>query len=465
MGFSEQELRSIIQQTVESIIGGNAGGGQDCLFDDMNDAIAAAKQAQTKLMMMSLEERGRLVEAIRAAAIDNAEYLARMANEETGYGRVEDKIKKNILTAQKTPGIEDLQTEAFSGDDGLTLVELAPYGVIGAVTPSTNPTSTVVNNSMSMIAAGNAVVFCPHPSAKRCSQEAMKIVNKAIIAAGGPANLITGAKEPTIENSNVVMTHPDIKMLAVTGGEGIVKVAMKSGKKAVCAGPGNPPVMVDETADIRKAGKDIVDGASLDNNVMCFEEKECFAVASICDQLMEEMQKNGAIRIYGDDIEKVKNTTLMQKDGKWVINRKFVGRNAGYILSAAGVSYVGDPRLVICEVDKDHPFIHTEMMMPVLGIVRVADFEECLAEAYRAERGCWHSAMIHSTNVVRLSKAAKVMGTTIFVKNGPSYAGLGLSGEGFSTLTIATPTGEGLTSARSFARKRRCVLKGDFRIV
>ncbi len=465
MGFSEQELRSIIQQTVESIIGGNAVGGQDCLFDDMNDAIAAAKQAQTKLMMMSLEERGRLVEAIRAAAIDNAEYLARMANEETGYGRVEDKIKKNILTAQKTPGIEDLQTEAFSGDDGLTLVELAPYGVIGAVTPSTNPTSTVVNNSMSMIAAGNAVVFCPHPSAKRCSQEAMKIVNKAIIAAGGPANLITGAKEPTIENSNVVMTHPDIKMLAVTGGEGIVKVAMKSGKKAVCAGPGNPPVMVDETADIRKAGKDIVDGASLDNNVMCFEEKECFAVASICDQLMEEMQKNGAVRIYGDDIEKVKNTTLMQKDGKWVINRKFVGRNAGYILSAAGVSYVGDPRLVICEVDKDHPFIHTEMMMPVLGIVRVADFEECLAEAYRAERGCWHSAMIHSTNVVRLSKAAKVMGTTIFVKNGPSYAGLGLSGEGFSTLTIATPTGEGLTSARSFARKRRCVLKGDFRIV
>ena len=465
MGFSEQELRTIIQQTVESVLAGGGNSGQDCLFDDMNAAIAAAKQAQAKLMMMSLEERGRLVEAIRAAAIDNAEYLARMANEETGYGRVEDKIKKNILTAQKTPGIEDLQTEAFSGDDGLTLVELAPYGVIGAVTPSTNPTSTVVNNSMSMIAAGNAVVFCPHPSAKRCSQEAMKIVNKAIISAGGPANLITGAKEPTIENSNVVMTHPDIKMLAVTGGEGIVKVAMKSGKKAVCAGPGNPPVMVDETADIRKAGKDIVDGASLDNNVMCFEEKECFAVSSICDQLMEEMQKNGAVRIYGDDIEKVNTTTLMQKDGKWVINRKFVGRNAGYILSAAGVSYVGDPRLVICEVDKDHPFIHTEMMMPVLGIVRVADFEECLAEAYRAERGCWHSAMIHSTNVVRLSKAAKVMGTTIFVKNGPSYAGLGLSGEGFSTLTIATPTGEGLTSARSFARKRRCVLKGDFRIV
>lgn len=467
MSFTDEQIRTIIRDTVSKLMvqEGSTATGNGCLFDDVNDAIAAAKKAQAKLMMMSLEERGRIVEAIRAAAIDNAELLAKMAHEETGYGRVEDKIKKNILTAQKTPGIEDLQTEAFSGDDGLTIVESAPYGVIGSITPSTNPTSTVVNNSMSMIAAGNAVVFNPHPAAKKCSQEAMKIVNEAIIAAGGPENLVVCATEPNMESSNIIMSHPDIKMLAVTGGEGIVKVAMKSGKKAVCAGPGNPPVMVDETADIPKAGKDIVDGASLDNNVMCFEEKECFVVASVADQLMDEMQKNGAIRVYGDDIEKIKNTVLMQKDGKCVINRKFVGKCPSYILTAAGVSYVGDPRLVIAEVDKDHPFIHVEMMMPILGICRVADFEECLAEAFRAENGCWHSAMIHSRDITRLSRAAKVMNTTIFVKNGPSYAGLGLSGEGYSTLTIATPTGEGLTSARSFTRKRRCVVKGDFRII
>ncbi len=466
MSFTDEQIRTIIRDTVSKLMAQeNGAASAGCLFDDVNDAIAAAKAAQAKLMMMSLEERGRLVEAMRAAAVKNAEYLAKLAHEETGYGRVEDKTKKNILTAQKTPGIEDLVTDAYSGDDGLTIVESAPYGVIGSITPSTNPTSTVVNNSMSMIAAGNAVVFNPHPAAKKCSQEAMRIMNEAIVEAGGPENLVTCAKEPNLESSNIIMSHPDIKLLAVTGGEGIVKVAMKSGKKAICAGPGNPPVMVDETADIPKAGKDIVDGASLDNNVMCFEEKECFAVASICDQLMEETQKNGAYRVYGDDIEKIKNTVLMQKNGKWVINRKFVGHNPSFIMDAAGVSYVGDPRLIICEVDKDHPFIHTEMMMPILGIARVADFDECLAEAFRAENGCWHSAMIHSTNIKRLSKAAKVMNTTIFVKNGPSYAGLGLSGEGYSTLTIATPTGEGLTSARSFTRKRRCVIKGDFRII
>ena len=448
MSFTDEQIRTIIRDTVSKLMAQeNGAASAGCLFDDVNDAIAAAKAAQAKLMMMSLEERGRLVESMRAAAVKNAEYLAKLAHEETGYGRVEDKTKKNILTAQKTPGIEDLVTDAYSGDDGLTIVESAPYGVIGSITPSTNPTSTVVNNSMSMIAAGNAVVFNPHPAAKKCSQEAMRIMNEAIVEAGGPENLVTCAKEPNLESSNIIMSHPDIKLLAVTGGEGIVKVAMKSGKKAICAGPGNPPVMVDETADIPKAGKDIVDGASLDNNVMCFEEKECFAVASICD------------------IEKIKNTVLMQKNGKWVINRKFVGHNPSFIMDAAGVSYVGDPRLIICEVDKDHPFIHTEMMMPILGIARVADFDECLAEAFRAENGCWHSAMIHSTNIKRLSKAAKVMNTTIFVKNGPSYAGLGLSGEGYSTLTIATPTGEGLTSARSFTRKRRCVIKGDFRII
>ena len=468
MSFTDEQIRSIIRETVSKIMSSEAmsfSGNQGCLFDDANDAIAAAKAAQAKLMMLSLEKRGQLVEAMRAAAVENAEYLARLAHEETGYGRVEDKIVKNILSAQKTPGIEDLETQAFSGDDGLTLVESAPYGVIGAITPSTNPTSTVVNNSMSMIGAGNAVVFNPHPAAKHCSQEAMRLMNEAIVAAGGPDNLITCAKNPDLKSSDIIMSHPDIKMLAVTGGEGIVKVAMRSGKKAVCAGPGNPPVIVDETADIPKAAADIVEGSSFDNNIMCFEEKECFAVASIADQLMDEMVKNNCVRIYGADIDKVRDTVLINKDGKWIINRKFVGKNANYILQAAGIPCAGDPRLVICEVDKDHPFVHVEMMMPVLGIVRCEDFEVALAEAFRAENGCWHSSMIHSTNVKRLSRAAKVMNTTIFVKNGPSSAGLGFGGEGFSTLTIATPTGEGLTSARTFTRKRRCVLRGDFRII
>ena len=316
-----------------------------------------------------------------------------------------------------------------------------------------------------MIAAGNAVVYNPHPAAKRASQRAMELLNDAIIAAGGPNGLITAPKEPTLDTSKVIMTHKAIKMLAVTGGEAVVAVAMKSGKKCVAAGPGNPPVIVDETADIPQAAKHIVDGASFDNNVLCVAEKEVFMVSSIADALMNTMQQHGAFRVYGEDIDKIIRTVLVKKDNGYVINRKFVGRDATYILRESGVAYTGEPVLVIAEVDRYHPFVEVEMLMPVLGMVRVANFEEALSEAFRAEHGCQHSAMIHSTNIHNMSRAARRMNTTIFVKNAPSYSGLGFGGEGYTTLTIATPTGEGLTSAKSFTRARRCVLKGDFRII
>ncbi|MEA5003736.1 MAG: aldehyde dehydrogenase family protein, partial [Christensenella sp.] len=364
-----------------------------------------------------------------------------------------------------TPGLEDLHTQAYSGDDGLTIVEGAPFGVIGSITPSTNPTSTVINNSISMIAAGNAVVFNPHPAAKQSSQEAMRILNEAIAAAGGPGTLITTVKEPTLESGQVIMNHRDVKMLSITGGEAVVAVAMKTGKKVVAAGPGNPPVIVDDTAVIARAAKDIVDGASFDNNVLCVAEKEVFAFANIADTLMSEMEKNGAYRVSGGDIDKIVNTVLEKKDGNYVINRKFVGRDAKYILAESGVTYSGQPRLVIAEVTAEHPFVTVEMLMPVLGIVRVAGIDEAVDEAFRVEHGCQHSALIHSTNIHNMSLAASVMNTTIFVKNAPSYAGLGFGGEGYATLTIATPTGEGLTSAKTFTRARRCVLKGDLRII
>ncbi|MBQ7872305.1 MAG: aldehyde dehydrogenase EutE [Oscillospiraceae bacterium] len=479
MALTKEQIRQIAQQTCASFEKGffeksapveeqksfvPAENGQ-CLFDDVNDAIETAIRAQQRLMDMTLEERGKLIEAMRAAARAHAEELSILAHEETGYGKVHHKIAKNLLAANKTPGIEDLHPTAFSGDDGLTLVETAPYGVIGAITPSTNPTATVINNSISMIAAGNAVVYNPHPAAKRSSQRAMVILNDAIIAAGGPNGLITAPKEPTLDTSKVIMTHKAIKMLAVTGGEAVVAVAMKSGKKCVAAGPGNPPVIVDETADIPSAAKNIVDGASFDNNVLCVAEKEVFVVNTVADALMAAMQQNGAFRVSGADIDKIVRTVLVEKDGKYVINRKFVGHDATYILRESGVSFTGDPVLVIAEVDRYHPFVEVEMLMPVLGIVRVSNFDEALNESFRAEHGCQHSAMIHSTNIHNMSRAARRMNTTIFVKNAPSYSGLGYGGEGYTTLTIATPTGEGLTSAKSFTRARRCVLKGDFRII
>lgn len=468
MALTKEQIHAISAQMTQDVSNGTISSSSCsgcCIFDDINDAINTAIQAQAQLMMLSLEERGKLIEAMRQAARDHAVELSEMAHKETGYGKIPHKIAKNLLAANKTPGIEDLHPTAYSGDDGLTLVETAPYGVIGSITPSTNPTATVINNSISMIAAGNAVVYNPHPAAKRSSQRAIEILNDAVVKAGGPSGLMVCPKEPTMDTSAVIMSHPKIKMLAVTGGEGVVKVAMKSGKKCVAAGPGNPPVIVDETADIDRAARDIVDGASFENNILCVAEKECFVVRSVADSLIAKMQACGAWKISGEDIDKVVRTVLINKDGKYVINRKFVGHDATFILRESGVSFSGDPVLVIAEVDRYHPFVEVEMLMPVLGIVRVNDFHEALSEAFRAEHGCQHSALIHSTNIHNMSQAARVMNTTIFVKNAPSYSGLGFGGEGHATLTIATPTGEGLTSAKSFTRARRCVMKGDFRII
>ncbi len=477
MSLSEREVRRIADEIVRSLSGMRAGGIEAApaappagasdsawLCDTADQAVRAAVSAQAQLMDLTLEKRGELIAAMRKAASDNAVHLARMAHEETGYGHVSHKTEKNLLVARRTPGIEDLVTRAHTGDQGMMLEEQAPYGVVGSITPSTNPTSTVINNAISIIAAGNAVVFNPHPGARRCSQETIRLLNEAIAAAGGPSALITTVREPDMETGQAIMRHPDIPLLSVTGGEAVVQAAMKSGKKVIAAGPGNPPVIVDETADIAAAARDIVDGASFDNNIMCICEKEVFAVSSVADRLMEEMEKNGAFKISGGDIGRVLGLVLSHENGTYRVNRQYVGKDAARILRDAGVSFRGDPRLVIAEVDEDHPFVITEMLMPVLPLVRVSDVDAAIEGAYRAEQGCFHSAMIHSTNIHHMSRAAKRMNTTVFVKNAPCYAGLGFGGEGFTTMTIATPTGEGVTSARSFTRSRRCVLYGDFRI-
>ena len=464
--MTKEEIEKIASLVTAKLTADFSSSESDgCIFDTVDEAVAQAQGAQRRLGKLTLEERGKLIDAMRRVSRDNALKLAEMAHEETGFGHVEHKVLKNLLAANKTPGIEDLTTRAWSGDYGLTLVELAPFGVIGSITPSTNPPSTVINNSISMIAAGNAVVFNPHPAAKKVSQEAMKILNEAIVSAGGPGGLITTVREPTLETGTALMNHKAVPLLAITGGEPVVRAAMKTGKKVIAAGPGNPPVIVDDTAILEKAAKDIVDGASFDNNVLCVAEKEVFAFDSIAGALIAEMARNGAFQIRGEDIDKVLGLTLTKKDGEYVINRKYVGRNASVILRDAGVAFSGNPRLVIAETDPYHPFIMTEMLMPVLGIARVRDIDDAVAHAIRAEQGRQHSAMIHSTNIKNMSYAACALNTTVFVKNAPSYSGLGFNGEGYATLTIATPTGEGLTAAHSFTRARRCVLHGDFRIV
>ncbi len=465
--LTEQQIKVITEEVINKVgLGSAVPPLEEWLCDTADEAVKKAKAAQEIFGGMSLEQRGKIIDAMRYAAKANAEALSRLAIEETGYGRLEHKIAKHYLMADKTPGVEDLNTVAQTGDKGLVLTEPAPFGVICSITPSTNPTTTVVNNSISMLSAGNAVVFCPHPLAKRASQAAIRVMYEAARSEGAPACIITTVRQPSIEASGAVMEHPDVSMLSVTGGEAVVHSAMRAGKKAVCAGPGNPPVIVDETANIGKTARDIVNGASFDNNILCIAEKEVFAVSSIADKLISEMLKNDCVLLSAADTDKVLKTVLRPaENGKYVINRQYVGKNAAIILRDSGVAVTGDPKLAIAKVPMGHPFVMTEMMMPVLSVVAVRDIDEAIEFAFQAEQGFHHSAMIHSANVHNMSKAARKMNTTIFVKNAPSYSGVGFGGEGHTTMTIATPTGEGITSARTFTRARRCVLYGDFRIV
>ena len=473
MNISEKEIEGIVRQVIAGMAVSEASSGMVIdgktylgVFEDMNDAIDAAWKAQKKLYDMSVEEKEEIISAIRRLILEEAETLARLGVSETGMGRVEHKILKHRYVAQKTPGTEDLVTEAITGDKGLTLLELAPFGVIGAMTPSTNPSETVLCNSIGMIAGSNTVVFNPHPGALMTSLYAVDLVNRAARSVGAPENLAVAVRKPTMETSDIMMKSPKVRMICCTGGPGVVRAVLSSGKKAIGAGAGNPPVIVDDTADIQKAGRDIIDGCTFDNNLPCIAEKEVFAFESITDELIYYMSQNGAYLISREQMRQLEGVVLVEdKKGKKAINKNWVGRDAKKILHEIGIEVGEEIRCVICEAQFDDPFVQIELMMPILPIVRVPDIDTAIDLAVRAEHGLRHTAHMHSKNIDHLTKFARAIETTIFVKNAPSYAGIGVGGEGHCTFSIAGPTGEGLTSAKSFCRRRRCAMVDSFRIV
>ncbi len=438
------------------------------ILEDIDSAVRAARTSFESSRGITLERRGAMIDAMKRAALENVERLSRMAVEETGLGRLEDKIRKNTLVATRTPGLEDLAPVAFSGDHGLTIVERAPYGVIGSVTPSTNPSETIICNAIGMVTAGNAVVFNPHPSARAVSLTTIDVLNRAMSEAGGPRALLYAVSEPSIETAQALMDHPGIDLLVVTGGPGVVRAAMQSGKKVIAAGPGNPPVIVDETAEIERAARDIIAGASLDNNIVCIAEKEIIAVRKIVPELKSALVAAGAVELKGQAIDRVTALVVEENLGAGRssrIAREFIGRDACTILRAAGLPCPEDARIAFFETDRDHPLVWSEQMMPIIPLVAAETAREAIDLAKLVERGYRHTAVAHSRNIDVLSGMARLMDVSIFVKNGPSYAGLSFGGEGFASFTIASPTGEGLTSAKDFTRERRCTLVDYFRIV
>lgn len=437
---------------------GSVGRG---VFRDVDSAVAAAQQAFVQFVQMGLNARYRIIAEMRAAAHQHVQKISEDAVRETSLGRVDQKIIKNRLVIDKTPGPEILEPWAQSGDDGLTIEEYVPFGVIGAITPTTNPTETIICNGIGMLAAGNAVVFNAHPGAKKVSCFTVSFLNDAIVRAGGPENLITCTAEPTIESAQALMRHPGIRVLVVTGGPGVVKEAMLSGKKVIAAGPGNPPVVVDETADLEQAGEGIVKGVSLDNNIVCTAEKEILVVDSIADPLKAAMARHGAYEMSRDEIARMEKLII---EGDHV-NKKWVGKDATVLLREIGVNAPNGTLMAYGEVPENHPFVQLELLTPVTGLVRYRNAQEAIEAAVRCEHGNGHTAAMYSRNIANLHLMAVRINTSIFTKNAPTFAGLGLGGEGFTSFTIASPTGEGLTTARHFSRRRRCTLKEYFRIV
>ena len=478
MQLNESVIRNVVEEVLNRL-GSNGAGvpvvagggyrGRFGMFTCVDEAVAAARDAFDQLSRRTMDDRKRIIDHIRRISIDQCVELGTMEMEETKIGRLEHKIEKLKVLGERTPGVEFMRSEVFSGDHGLAVIEHAPFGVIGTITPVTHSLPTITGNAVSMIAAGNTLVINPHPSGRRVAAEGVRRFNEAIYRDLGMDNLICLITEPTLETADAIFKHRDVALLCVTGGPGVARAAMRQSKRAIVAGPGNPPVVVDETADLDRAARSIIQGAAYDNNLLCISEKQVFVVDQVFDAMMAAMERAGAVRLSASEVDaltKVAITTVGEGDKKHdVPSRDFLGKDAAVLAAGIGKTISPNVELIYGETDESNPFVPVEQMMPFLPFVRSRNVDEAIEMAHRSEHGFRHTAMIHSKNVDNMTKMGKVMDTTLFVKNGPSMAGLGLGGEGYLSFSIATPTGEGPTTPLSFTRERRCSMIDNLRIL
>lgn len=446
----------------------HSDGNDQIVFATVDAAVSAAVDAQRIYQEQNLEVRRSVIEAMRKIAVVNAERWGRMAVEETKMGRVDDKTEKNMLCATRTPGVEDLRSQAYTGDKGLTLVEYAPFGVVAAITPSNNPAATIISNAIAILAAGNSVVFAPHPAAANVCHDVMRALAAAAVSAGAPAGLITTVYPASHETTKALLAHPGVSLNMVTGGPAIVKVAMTTGKpcKTIAAGPGNPPVVVDETAIFPGCAGEIIFGASFDNNVLCIAEKEVIVVEAARDRFLESMRNDE--RAFELSLSQIDALTALVitggEDGaEPLMNRDYVGRDAAVIATAIDLDVPPSTRLLWGEVPNDHPLVRTEQLMPLLPVTFVKDVDAAIELAYRVEAGNHHSAAMYSTNIGNLTRMGRRMQCSIFVNNASTLYGLGM-GEGYASMSIGTPTGDGITKPSHFVRPLHCCLVDSFRI-
>lgn len=475
MDLNEIELQEIIQSIVRKVISEtgnlkissiNNGKGSLGVFDDMNDAVEAAYDAFQQFKERSKQCRKKIIDSVRKMTLDHKEEFAKMTVEETKMGRVEHKIAKLVNAAIHSPGVEYLQPAAWSGKNGLALDEYAPFGVIGNITPSTHPGPTMINNIIIQLAGGNTIAFNPHPSAKKVNAKVIQLANKYMIEAGAPENCVTCIAEPTLETAKILFSHNKVQLLSITGGPQIVDLAMTYPKKVIAAGPGNPPVLIDETADLKLAAEEITRSASYDNNVLCVAEKEIFVVESIFETFMKEMVKAGNYKLTSEQMNKLGEKALELHGKHWLIGRDYIGRNANVLSNAIGIELSDDVPLLFGETDRQSPWVVAEQMTSCIPVVRVKDFEDGLQASLKAEHGFKHTASIFTRDINRATRFTRITDCDVNVINGGTIRGDGGdSGEGYFSHTIATPTGEGICTPLDFVRKRRIMTYGALRFV
>ncbi len=464
MAIDEKTVESIVRSVIENLPGSSAASSlkstsvatsADGLFENIDQAIEAAKEAQQQLMRMGKDMRYRIVDSIRRECRKHIDRFAKITVEETKMGNYQDKRLKVRVAIDWTLGPEELEVKTFSSHNGTQSFERAPYGVIGAIIPMTNPAPTIINNSITMISAGNAVVFLPHPASSQCTLEAFKAIHKGILDAGGPPNLIAATREAKIQNVSRIFKSPDINMISTTGGPQIVELSMKSGKRAIGAGPGNPPVIVDDTADLENAASEIAFGAAFDNNILCNDEKVIILLRSIADSFLSAISKNNTMVLSSDQAAKI--TDLLIKDGEIV--KEFMGKDCPLILEKAGISFDNSAKLAVFVADSEsHPLVQHEQMLPVVPILLADTFEQAVDIACRVEHGFMHTAMVHSRNVDRITYFGQRINTLNLIVNGASQRSAGTIAEGGTSWTLSGATGEGHTVPSTFTRQRKVTM-------
>jgi len=441
----------------------------DGVFRSVDEAVQAAATAQRRVAALSLAERGRIVDVIKRQCEEHKQELGRAELDETKIGRIEHKIAK-LEAIKDVPGVEAMRSHARSDVTGLCLIEHAPWGVVGMVLPVTHSAPTLASNAINVLASGNTAVFSPHPAGARVAVRALQLFNREIQRATGIANVLTTVAAPSIQAAGELFHHPGVALLTVTGGPVVVREAMKAGKRVIAAGPGNPPVVVDESADLDRAAESIIEGGAFDNNLLCIAEKEVFVVEAVFVDFVKAMRRAGAREIDARAIERLSRAAFETEPGKGVgcgqahLKRDLVGKDASVLAQAAGTSVPADALLLFGETTKDHAFVQTEQMMPFMPLVRVPDVDAAIAAAVEAEHGYRHTAIIHSRDVNNVTRMARALNTTLFVQNGPSTASLGVDGPSYLSFSIATPTGEGVTTPMTFTRERQLTVSGALRI-